>query len=91
MYSSSVSGWKHAEIIFVDIVGNKMHEIYFSMQTVLHFDLIFLCIGKVLADSRKTTAECKSNNKLKRKDIQTIFIQHRDQLSIRLKEKLQKG
>ena len=41
-------------------------------------------------NTAKTTAECMSNDKLKRKDIPFIFLPYRGQLSIRFKEKLQK-
>ena len=47
--------------------------------------------GENLGDSKnaaKTTAECNSNDKIKQKDILTIFLQQRSQLSIGLKEKL---
>ena len=47
--------------------------------------------GKTLGDSKKTAktiAECKSNDKIKQKDIHSIFLQQRGQLGIRLKEKL---
>ena len=47
--------------------------------------------GEILGDSKmaeKTTAEFKSNDKIKQKDIPTLFLQQRGQLSIGLKEKL---
>ena len=47
--------------------------------------------GENLGDSKKaakTTAECKSTDKIKQKDIPTLFLQQRCQLSIGLKEKL---
>ena len=47
MYSSSVSGWKYAKNIFLEIVGNEMHKMFFSIQTNLHFDLIFLFTAMV--------------------------------------------
>ena len=46
--------------------------------------------GETLGDSKKpakTTAECKSNDKIKQ-DIPTFFLKQRGQLSIGLKEKL---
>ena len=36
----------------------------------------------------KTTVECKSKDKIKQKDIPTLFLQQRGQLSIGLQEKL---
>ena len=48
--------------------------------------------GENLGDSKKaakkTTAECKSKDKIKQKDIPTLFLQQRGQLSIGLKEKM---
>ena len=46
-------------------------------------------IGKNLGDSKKTaktTAECKSDDIIKQKDIPTLFLQYRGQLSSRLNE-----